>query len=263
MEDRHADVSKKLRADLEAERSRNKQVIREKTAELRQLKQEAAHEKERALDIASKKLQAEKAAELKTLRDSLLRQKEQELRHVIKYKDEELKQIRDQLVKEKTSAMRHAAAEARKEAMDSIHDQLATDKARLLDEVWALREQKLKLEEEAKLRRDSERQVTETLRRKRQEWEVEKEQLLKQSRIEATRDYQQLRLAERVVQQKEQEVMQHQHHARILEVEKESLGEELTRFKEAESWERRSGRSKNDSMMNDGLAEGMASLVGV
>jgi hypothetical protein len=259
MEDRHADISRKLRADLEAERSRSKQIIREKTAELRQLKQEAAHDKERALDQVSKKLQAEKSAELKALRDSLVRQKEQELRHMIKYKDEEIKQIREQLVKDKTSAMRHAAAEARKDTMDAVHEQLTTEKARLLNEVWDLRDQKIKLEDEVKMRRDSERQATETLRRKRQEWEVEKEQLLKQSRMEATRDYQQLRLAERVVQQKEQEMMQYQQHARILEVEKESLGEELTRYKEAESWEKRSTRSKNDSG-NDGVAEGPTSL---
>ena len=255
MEERHADVARKLRAELEAERHRNKQLTRERAVEIRQLKQEAAQDRERAVDVTSKKLQAEKAAELKSLRDSLLRQKELELRHVVKYKDEEMKQIREQLVKEKASAIRHAAAEARKEVMDSIHDQVSFDKAKLMDEVWVLRDQKMKLEDELKLRRDGERQAAETLRRKQQDWDAEKEQLLKQSRLEATRDYQQLRLAERVVHQKEQEAMQYQHHARMLEVEKETLGEELTRRKEAESWEKRSSRSKNDSF-TEGLGDG-------
>eukprot|EP00118_Oscarella_pearsei_P026273 m.309695 g.309695 ORF g.309695 m.309695 type:complete len:1622 (+) comp47390_c0_seq1:223-5088(+) len=257
---------KKLKSDLETERQRVKQCLREKTVELRQAKQEAGRERDRAIAEALKRHQTEKSAELKALRDALTRQKEQEVRHIAKYKDEEMRQTKEQLGRERTSAVRHAAAGARKETMESFRDQIETDRSKSMEELWILREQKTRLEEEVRLFKESERENAELTRRMKQEHEAEREQLIRNAKQEAARDAQQIRLAERIVRQKEQEALQHQHHAKLLEVEKETLGEELSRIKETESWEKRDRRSllkvtaNSSTASNESLGEGLISL---
>ncbi|XP_065831294.1 RIMS-binding protein 3-like isoform X2 [Oscarella lobularis] len=239
---------KKLKSDLEAERQRAKQLQREKAHDVRQAKQEASRERDRAIAEAAKRLNAEHAAEREALRDALARQKEHDIRHALKAKDEEMRQVREQLAREKTTAIRHAAAGARRETMEAFRDQVETDRAKSMEELWTLREAKTRLEDEVRVLRDAERESVDATRRLRLEFEAERDALLRKSKQDAARDAQQIRLAERIVQQKEREALLYQQQAKQLVVEKETIGDELTRFREAESWEKRSA-AKNDSIV--------------
>uniref|UniRef100_A0A4W5PS00 Uncharacterized protein n=1 Tax=Hucho hucho TaxID=62062 RepID=A0A4W5PS00_9TELE len=102
----HGRDLEKLRSALEAEKSRNHQTHKRFSLELRQLREEAEREQQRALRELTARHERQKALELQRLQEVLRREQAAEVRHLLRYKGQELKAVGTGL--EREAAIRQA-----------------------------------------------------------------------------------------------------------------------------------------------------------
>ena len=76
----------KLRSDLEAERAKVRQVLRDKSAEIKRIQENFEKEKQKAVELTTKRLMNEHAAEIRRAREGAVKEKDNELRQVVKFK---------------------------------------------------------------------------------------------------------------------------------------------------------------------------------
>ena len=149
----------KLKQELEAEKAKNKQLHRDKIAEIRQLKEGFDRERERSVQSLLIKCDQEKLNELQKLRDNLSKEKDVEIRGLLRSQEEDLKQLRQQAHHDKEMAVK-AAMEIQKRALAEQKDGPATNTfgrlspgnsaliVKLQREIKALKDAKKELETE-------------------------------------------------------------------------------------------------------------------
>ncbi|XP_064208290.1 peripheral-type benzodiazepine receptor-associated protein 1-like isoform X2 [Anguilla rostrata] len=98
----------KLRAALEAEKSKSRQAQRKLAVELRRLREAAERERLKAERDLTSRHEQEKALELLRLREALQRERHAEVRRILRLKGEELRAAGGGLEKERESARRQA-----------------------------------------------------------------------------------------------------------------------------------------------------------
>ncbi|KAK6321914.1 hypothetical protein J4Q44_G00067060 [Coregonus suidteri] len=98
----HGRDLEKLRSALEAEKSRNHQTHQRFSLELRQLREEAEREQQRALRELTARHERQKALELQRLQEVLRREQAAEVRRLLRYKGQELKAVGTRLEREAT-----------------------------------------------------------------------------------------------------------------------------------------------------------------
>ncbi|XP_035289716.1 peripheral-type benzodiazepine receptor-associated protein 1-like isoform X1 [Anguilla anguilla] len=98
----------KLRAALEAEKSKSRQAQRKLAVELRRLREAAEQERLKAERDLTSRHEQEKALELLRLREALQRERHAEVRRILRLKGEELRAAGGGLEKERESARRQA-----------------------------------------------------------------------------------------------------------------------------------------------------------
>ncbi|XP_071093926.1 RIMS-binding protein 2-like isoform X10 [Haliotis cracherodii] len=92
----------RLRSELDMEKARNRQVYKEKSREIRTLRETYKEDRRYELDMLESKLKDEKKKEMGKLREELLKEKDQELQQVLKYKEEEVKNLKTKLTSDKS-----------------------------------------------------------------------------------------------------------------------------------------------------------------
>ncbi|XP_046371628.2 RIMS-binding protein 2-like isoform X9 [Haliotis rufescens] len=92
----------RLRSELDMEKARNRQVYKEKSREIRTLRETYKEDRRYELDMLESKLKDEKKKEMGQLREQLLKEKDQELQQVLKYKEEEVKNLKTKLTSDKS-----------------------------------------------------------------------------------------------------------------------------------------------------------------
>ncbi|KAI1902882.1 hypothetical protein AGOR_G00020880 [Albula goreensis] len=110
----------KLRAALEAERSKSRQAQRKLAEELRRLRETGERERRKELHDLTCRHEQEKALELLRLREALGKEREAEVRWLLRRKGEEIRAYGSGLEKERESARRQARELQRQLARELI-----------------------------------------------------------------------------------------------------------------------------------------------
>lgn len=219
----------KLRSDLEAERAKVRQVLRDKSAEIKRIQDNFEKEKQKAIELATKRLTTEHAAELRKARENTAKEKDNELRQVLKFKEEEVKTMRQQINDEKEKN-RHAEEELRRVLVDRSKEgeDHSEVERKLRSEVTSLKEQKQKAEEMYRVKCSADNEKAELIRRLKADHELELQKFVKDSKRESIHSLQQRRLTEKALEEKEHALAYKDHLARKLEAEKDDLQRRLS-----------------------------------
>ena len=221
----------KLKAELEMEKAKSKQVHRDKVAEIKRLKDEYDADRLLATDMAAEKLKTDHELELKKLRESLTlslqKEKEHEIKQILKFKDEELKMAKKMLVEDRDLAVRETEEKLKKEYAGRLKDGISDNDWKLKQELIEVKKLKQQFEDlyKQKLAADSEK--NDIIKKLKEDHEKEIQRLLRDTRRETTRNIQELKSAQKALQEKEQLAAKKEFQARILEEEKEHLSDKL------------------------------------
>lgn len=183
---------KELRAELEGERGKSRQLIRDHEKEIRSLRDEGARKLDTSLESLSVRKDQERAAEIKKVEERLEKQKENELRILAKDHTDEMRMIQRKFQHEKEEGVRLAVEEERRHYSEEFlhvfpEDEVIAREARLTKELFVLGEQNQRLEDQVKCLTKENRAQIELLRRMKQEYSMEVESVVKQNKLEASR----------------------------------------------------------------------------
>ncbi len=229
----------KLKGDLEAEKARNKQLHRDKVAEIKNVREICVQEKDRVMQTIQVRLQQEKQNEMQKLRDSLNKERDLECRQIMRYKDDEIKQVKTQLAQEKEDAIK-VALELQKKAITDQRDQNSGPTTgnsalivKLQREIKSIKDSKRELEEQLQMRISADAQKASELQKLKKEHEVDMAKVIKEYKQAAQKDMQELKKAEDTLQTKEHAVSQMDSLLRKVTLEKEELDQQLRELTKA------------------------------
>ena len=201
----------------------------DKSAEIKRIQDSFEKEKQKAIELATKRLTTEHATELRKARENTAKEKDNELRQVVKFKEEEVKTMRQQINDEKEKN-RHAEEELRRVLVDRSKEgeDHSEVERKLRSEVTSLKEQKQKAEEMYRVKCSADNEKAELIRRLKADDELELQKFVKDSKRESIHSLQQRRLTEKALEEKEHELAYKDHLARKLEAEKDDLQRRLS-----------------------------------
>ncbi|XP_065750730.1 janus kinase and microtubule-interacting protein 3 isoform X12 [Phocoena phocoena] len=136
-----------IQIELQQEKSKVSRVEREKSQELRQLREHGQHKSAVLLTELKTKLHEEKMKELQALRETLLRQHEAELLRLAKVKDSENQRLRALLHALRDSAPDKVRAMLLSEAKEEARKGFEVEKVRMQQEISELKGAKKQAEE--------------------------------------------------------------------------------------------------------------------
>jgi hypothetical protein len=185
-------VVKDLRATLEGEKVKNRQLVRDHEKQLHHLREEEARRLDTSLEACSVRKDLERNVELKKLEEHLKKQKDQELRQLAKAKADELNRSFRKWNVEKQEAIRAAVEIERHQSLEDSHASYAEEEAlaredKLTREVFTLGEQNNVLEEQVRNLSRLNRAQIDQMRRIKQECDAKIEGILRQHKVEASR----------------------------------------------------------------------------
>ena len=183
---------KEHRAELEAERVKSRQLVRDHEREIRTLREESERKLDTTVDSLTVRKDLERAAEIKKVEERLEKQKESELRMSAKDHADEIRMLQRKFQHEKEESVRLAVEEERRHYSEEFlhvfpEDEVIARESRLTKELFVLGEQNQQLEEQVKSLTKENRAQIELLRRMKHEYSMEVESVVKQNKIEASR----------------------------------------------------------------------------
>ena len=183
---------KELRATIEGEKVKRRQLIREHEKQLQQIREEEARRLDTSLEACSVRKESEKASELKKLEERLKKQKDLELRQLAKEKTDELNKSLRKWQAEKTEAVRVAVETEKRLSLEEFQASFSEDEAlarenKLTREIFMLGEQNGALERQVKNLSRLNRAQIDQMRRIKQECDSKIDGILRQHKTEASR----------------------------------------------------------------------------
>ena len=183
---------KEHKAELEAERVKSRQLVRDHEREIRTLREESERKLDTTVESLTVRKDLERAAEIKKVEERLEKQKESELRMSAKDHADEMRMLQRKFQHEKEESVRLAVEEERRHYSEEFlhvfpEDEVIARESRLTKELFVLGEQNQRLEEQVKSLTKENRSQIELLRRMKHEYSMEVESVVKQNKIEASR----------------------------------------------------------------------------
>ena len=183
---------KEHKAELEAERVKSRQLVRDHEREIRTLREESERKLDTTVESLTVRKDLERAAEVKKVEERLEKQKENELRMSTKDHTDEMRMLQRKFQHEKEESVRLAVEEERRHYSEEFlhvfpEDEVIARESRLTKELFVLGEQNQRLEEQVKSLTKENRSQIELLRRMKHEYSMEVESVVKQNKIEASR----------------------------------------------------------------------------
>ncbi len=226
----------KLRGELESERQKVKEEEWEHEKELKRLREELEKKLDVTVEALAVRKDQEKQTDLKKFEERLRRQMDMERKTQEREKAEEVRRVQRRLERERNDSIRHAVEDERRTALEEMQkmmpeDECAMREAKLAREVFLLGEQNEQLQEAVRNLSGENRSQIDLIRRMKQEHEAEITSLIKQCHMDASRDMAQIRLAERLIAEKEADIQAVGYRADVAMLEKEALAEELVTMK--------------------------------
>lgn len=185
-------VVKELRASLEGEKAKYRQLSRDHEKQLQHIREEEGKRLDTALEACAIRKDHEKNNELKKLEERLERKRDQELRQLAKEKADELNKLCRKWQAEKNEAVRVAVEVSRRQSLEELHASFSEEEAharedKLTREVFMLGEQNESLEQQVRNLSRLNRAQIDQMRRVKQECESRIESILRQHKTEASR----------------------------------------------------------------------------
>lgn len=183
---------KDLRATLDAEKVKYRQLVREHDKQLQHLREEEARRLDTSLEACAVRKDQERATETKKLEERFKKQREQELRQLAKEKADELNKCYRKWQAEKAEAVRVAMENERRQSLEDFQASFAEDEAharedKLTREVFTLGEQNGALEQQVRNLSRLNRAQIDQMRRIKQECDARVDSIIRQHRTEASR----------------------------------------------------------------------------
>ena len=119
----------KLKNELDIEKDKAKQILRDQVNEIKRVRNECGLENSLNLEANSRKMKRSHELELKKLRETLTREKDIEVKQIIKFKDEEIRTMRKELFDEHVKALKNAEEQFKQKLLKmklSILSQIAS-----------------------------------------------------------------------------------------------------------------------------------------
>lgn len=154
-----------LKHELEQEKCFAKQLRREKTLEIRSVKESEQQRAVLSINELKMRYHQEKQKELSNLRDQLNKRHEEEIQRIQRQKEDQISKSQGELQKEHGSIIQRAKQEALLSARDEAKRAFENDKSKLQSEIEELKSQKRKLEDELHVVSKSDRMKANDLKR--------------------------------------------------------------------------------------------------
>ncbi|XP_068749627.1 janus kinase and microtubule-interacting protein 3-like isoform X3 [Montipora capricornis] len=230
-----------LRSDLEAVRAKFRQ-------EKRRIQENFDREKQKTIELTTKRLTDEHAAEVKKVRENAAKEKDSELRQVLKFKEEEVKTLKQQVLEEKEKnrsaeeELRRVLADKGKEGEDRSEIE-----RKLRSEIASLKEQKHRVDEMYRIKVADDNEKAEMIRRLKAEHEIELQKFMKYSERESIQSLHQKGLTEKALKKKAHELA-FNYLAKKLEDEKGDLERRLSHGGDLETLRRSNSHKMGSSL---------------
>ncbi|KAM6184136.1 janus kinase and microtubule-interacting protein 3 isoform 3-T3 [Erethizon dorsatum] len=223
-----------IQIELQQEKSKVSRVEREKSQELRQVREHEQRKHAVLVTELKTKLHEEKMKELQAVREALLRQHEAELLRVIKIKDNENQRLQALL-----NTMRDGAPEKVKtvllcEAKEEAKKGFEVEKVKMQQEISELKGAKKQVEEALTLVIQADKIKAAEIRSVYHLHQEEISRIKKECEREIRRLMEEIKFKDRAVFVLERELGVQAGHAQRLQLQKEALDEQLSQAREAE-----------------------------
>eukprot|EP00117_Sycon_ciliatum_P020191 scpid70552/ scgid2514/ len=232
-----------VRSQLDAEKRRVRDAARERASAQKALRDQLEREREHLVEVTTQRVRKECRDKFDRGREKEKGREDDSVGRLLKRKDEELRSQRAAFNRERDDWVRRAVQECEERVRESVEQQAAQERVKLMTEMWALREQKMRTEQMLEVRIEAEHERVGDLRRREEEHEREVEELMRKSRSESVRDVQRIRLAERIVQSKDDDIAYFQQAVERLTLDNSKLTDEVTRLRVAEATDRKVARA--------------------
>ena len=181
----------RLKSELDMEKAKNKKVHKEKSSEIRDMRESYEVRKRAEIEETERKLRAQQEEELKRKAEELKEKKDKEVQQVLKYKEEELKEMRHRHKKEKESAIKLVLNNEKK---------VVEEKERQLnEEIEKMRKDKEKLEADYKKKCAEESRKEKEFAKLKEEYDAELRRILGESKKLALGNLEKLKKAEKAL----------------------------------------------------------------
>ncbi|XP_048584845.1 uncharacterized protein LOC5505590 [Nematostella vectensis] len=218
-----------LNKELDQERVYVKQLRREKSVELRHLREDEQRKASTQLTELRSKLHKEKQNELTAQKEQLHREKEREIIQIIKQKDDALRTAQHEWAKDREELKGKLRAEVWSEAKEEAKKDSEREKVRLEQEIFDLRRQRKEVEDALKIIQDADKRKADEIRRIFHEHEVDMDKFKRNSWQESRRQMSEIRQLLNIIEQLEHKLGLESGHITRLRLEKEGLYDELRR----------------------------------
>ncbi|XP_057362487.1 janus kinase and microtubule-interacting protein 3 isoform X5 [Manis pentadactyla] len=223
-----------IQIELQQEKSKAGRAERERSQELKQVRDHEQHKGAALLTELKAKLHEEKMKELQAVRETLLRQHEAELLRVIRIKDNENQRLQALL-----HALRDGAADRPKtvllsEAKEEAKRGFEVEKVKMQQEISELRGAKRQVEEALTVVIQADRIKAAEIRSVYHLHQEEISRIKKDCEREIRRLMEEIKFKDRAVFVLERELGVQAGHAQRLQLQKEALDEQLSQVKEAD-----------------------------
>ncbi|XP_052800105.1 peripheral-type benzodiazepine receptor-associated protein 1-like isoform X4 [Mya arenaria] len=185
----------RLKSELDLEKAKSKKAHKEKSSELREMRDSYEVRKQVEIDELEdkmkRKLEKEKKQLEENLKNSIMEEKDRELQDVLKFKEEELRELKKKFKQEKDSALRLAIDNEKR---------IMTDKEReMVDEIEKLKQDRDKMEQQYKKKLAEEAKKEKEFAKVKDEYEGEMKRILSDSKKLAMGNLEKLRKAEKAL----------------------------------------------------------------
>ena len=242
-----------LRLNVDSEKQRVREAQRERNLATKNARENLEKEKQHIIETASRRAASDRESEMKSHYESLVRQKENEIRQLVKFREDEVKRVRTEMARERDELVRITREETERRTSTRCQEEAANDRSKLVSEMWSLRDAKMKQDEVVESLKAADQEKAQLIKRMKVEHGDERAELLRRTKQEGQKDAQRVRLAERILYQKETELAQQVYSANQLEADKDSLQEAVQRYKQGESLDRRSASAAMSRSMSASL----------
>ena len=250
----------KLKVELEAEKFKNKQSHRDKVSEIKQIKEECNKLKEEALETLQVKIEQSNQNKIQKLRETLNREKDNEIRQILRYKDEEIKEIKASFSQEKEDAIK-VSLELQKKALleqtgrDTPVNRPSSGNSALIvkyqRELKTLKDTRKTLEEQLRVRTNEFIDKETEIRNLKQQHDIEISRLRRETELEEIAEAQGMKKVEEDLQAMDQELCLKNSLIARLKQEKQELGRKL-----AESRSKDTGNEDSSKLESDDQSTG-------
>eukprot|EP00117_Sycon_ciliatum_P024797 scpid4164/ scgid20722/ Janus kinase and microtubule-interacting protein 3; Neuroendocrine long coiled-coil protein 2 len=233
----------RLKAEAETERNNVKRLEREKVTSVKRARDEETARSKQVAEELKQKTSREHKEQLQTLQEACAREYETEARRVVRECEDKIRTQKQQWEREKSEELDNVRKSTSRKVREEAHQQFDQEKKKLQQEVFELSDAKTRAEQRMKELQVADKSKADDIRRMHEEHQTEMAKMKRASQQENRKMRDELLEKQEALSRKEKELVDAKRKKSQVQMEKETLEENLSRVKEADSWARMSPRA--------------------